>query len=80
MGEALKSDHEAFNCDGKALKSMGRMIYGMHLRARRKRQGKRRSVNDGEALKDNGKTLSSEREALKEDGNFEGQWRGTADS
>ena len=54
-------------------------MYGMHLRARRRRQGKRRGVNDdGEALKGEVKDLSGDREALKDDGSIEGQWRGTA--
>ena len=51
-------------------------MYGMHLRAQRKRQGKRRDVNDdGEALKGDGKALSGDGEALKDDGSIEGQWR-----
>ena len=52
------------------------MMYGMHLRARRRRQGKRRGVNDdGEALKGDG---SGDGEALKDDRRHEGQWRGAA--
>ena len=52
---------------------------GMHLRARSRRQGKRRGVNDdGMALKGDGKALSGDREALKDDWSIEGQWRGAA--
>ena len=52
-------------------------MYGMHLRARRRRQGKQRGVNDdGEALKGDGKALSGDGEALKDDRSIEGQWRG----
>ena len=40
-------------------------MYGVHLRARRRRQGKRRGVNyGGEAIKGDGKALSGDREAL----------------
>ena len=54
-------------------------MYGMYLRARRRRQGERRGVNDdGEALKGDGKALSGYREALKADRSIEGQWRGAA--
>ena len=50
---------------------------GMHLSARRRRQGKRRGVNDdGEALKGDGKALSGDGEVLNDDGNIERQWRG----
>ena len=46
---------------------------GMHLRARRRRQGKRRGVNDdGKALKGNGKALSGDREALRMTEGMEG--------
>ena len=52
----------------------------MHLRARRRCQGKLRGVNDdGELLKGDGKALSGNGEALKDDGSIEGQWRGAAD-
>ena len=41
-------------------------MYGMHLRARRRRQEKRRGINDdGEALKGDGKALSGDGEALR---------------
>ena len=44
-------------------------MYGMHSRARTRRQGKRREVNDdGEALKGKVKTLSGDREALNDVG------------
>ena len=44
-------------------------MYGMHLRERRIRQGKRRGVNDdGEALKGDGKALSGDGEVLKTEG------------
>ena len=44
-------------------------MYDMHLRARRRRQGKRRGVNDdGEALNGEIKALSGDGEALKDDG------------
>ena len=49
------------------------------MRARSRRQGKRRGVNDdGTALKGDGKALSGDREALKDDGSIEGQWRSAA--
>ena len=42
--------------------------------ARRRRQGKRRGVNDdGEALKGDEKALSGDGEALKDDGSIAGQ-------
>ena len=42
------------------------MHYGMHLRARRRRQGKRRGViDDGEASKGDEKALSGDGEAQK---------------
>ena len=54
-------------------------MYGMHLRARRRRQGKQRGVNDdGEVLKGDGKALSGDKEALKVDRRHGGQWRGAA--
>ena len=54
-------------------------MYGMHLGARRRRQWKRRGVNDnGEALKGEVKDLSGDGEARKDDGSIEGQWRGAA--
>ena len=41
-------------------------MYGMHLRARRRRQGKQGGVNDdGKALKGDGKVLSGDGEALR---------------
>ena len=41
-------------------------MYGIHLKARRRRQGKQRGVNDdGEALKGDGNALSGDGEALK---------------
>ena len=41
-------------------------MYGMHLRVRRRRQGKRRGINDdGKALKGDGKVLSWDGEALR---------------
>ena len=49
------------------------MMYGMHLRARRRRQGKRRGVNDdGKALKGDGKDLIVDGEALRMTGGMEG--------
>ena len=43
-------------------------MYGIHLRVRRRRQGKRRGVNDdGEALKGDGKAINGDGEALKDD-------------
>ena len=49
-------------------------MYGMHLKVRRRRQGKRRDVNDDvEALKGDGKALSGDGEALKDDRSIEGQ-------
>ena len=54
-------------------------MYGMHLKVRRRRQGKRRGVNDDvEALKGDGKALSGDGEAIKDDRSIEGQWKGTA--
>ena len=51
----------------------------MHLRARRRCQGKRGGVNDdGEASKGDGKALSGDGVALKDDGSIEGQRRGVA--
>ena len=51
----------------------------MHLRARKRRQGKQRQVNDvGEALKGDEKALTGDREALKNGRGIEGQWRGAA--
>ena len=48
-------------------------MYGMHFRARRRHQGKRRGVNDdGKALKGDGKTLSIDREALRMTEGMEG--------
>ena len=48
-------------------------MYGMHLRARRRRQGKRKGINDnGEALKSNGKALSGDGEALRMTEGMEG--------
>ena len=45
------------------------MMYDMHLRARRRHQGKRRGVNDDEeALKGEVKVLSGDGEELKDDG------------
>ena len=42
------------------------MMYGMHLRARRRHQGKQRGINDdGEALKGDEKALSGDGEALR---------------
>ena len=41
-------------------------MYDMHLRSRRRRQGKQRSMNDdGEALKGDGKVLSGDGEAIR---------------
>ena len=41
-------------------------MYGMPLRARRRRQGKPKGINDdGEALKSNGKALSGDGESLR---------------
>ena len=41
-------------------------MYGMHLRARRRRQGKRTGINDdAEVLKGGGKALSGDGEALR---------------
>ena len=41
-------------------------MYGMHLRVRGRRQGKRRGVNvDGKALKGDGKVSSGDGEALR---------------
>ena len=49
------------------------MMYGMHLRARRRLQGKRRGVNeDGEALKGDGKALSGDGKALRMTEGMEG--------
>ena len=46
----------------------------MHLRAKRRRQGKRRGVNDDEeVLKGEVKALSGDGEALKDDGSIEGR-------
>ena len=54
-------------------------MYGMHLRLRRRRQGKRRGVNDdGETSKGDEKALSGDREVLKDEGSIKGQWRGIA--
>ena len=54
-------------------------MYGMHLRARRRCQGKRRGVNDdGDASKGDGKASSCAGEAVKDDGSIEGQMRGVA--
>ena len=48
-------------------------MYGMHLRAMRRRQGKRRGVNDdGEALMSNGKASSGDGEALRMTEGMEG--------
>ena len=48
-------------------------MYGMHLRARRMHQGKRRGVyDDGEALKSYGKALSGDGEALRMTEGMEG--------
>ena len=47
-------------------------MYGIHFKARRRRQGKQRGVNDdGEALKGDGNALSGDGEALKMEGNGE---------
>ena len=49
-------------------------MYGMHLRASRRCQGKRRGVNDdGEESKGNEKALSGDGEALKDGGSIKGQ-------
>ena len=49
-------------------------MYFMHLRARRRRQGKRRGVNDdGGALRGHGKALSGDGEAVNDDRSIEGQ-------
>ena len=48
-------------------------MYGMHLRASRRRQGKWKGINDdGEALKSNGKALSGDGEALRMTEGMEG--------
>ena len=48
-------------------------MYGMHLKARRRRQGKRKGINDdGEALKSNGKACSGDGEALRMTEGMEG--------
>ena len=48
-------------------------MYGMHLMARRRCQGKRRGVNDdGKVLKGDGKALSGDREALRMTKGMEG--------
>ena len=47
-------------------------MYGMHLRARRRHQGKRRGINDdGEALNSDEKALSGDGEALRMTGGME---------
>ena len=48
------------------------MMYGMHLRARRRRQGKRRVNDDGKALKGDGKDLIVDGEALRMTEGMEG--------
>ena len=48
-------------------------MYGMHLRAGGRHQGKRRGINDdGEALKGDGKACSGEGEALRMTEGMEG--------
>ena len=48
-------------------------MYCMHLRARRRRQVKLRGMNDDGESKGDGKALSGNGEALKDDGSIEGQ-------
>ena len=48
-------------------------MYDMHLTARRRRQEKRKGINDdGEALKNNGKALCGDGEALRMTEGMEG--------
>ena len=48
-------------------------MYGMHLRTRRRHQGKRKGMHDdGEALKSNGKALSGDGKALRMTEGMEG--------
>ena len=54
-------------------------MYGIHLKARRRRQGKQRGVNDdGEALKGDGNAFKWRQRGTKDDGRHGGQWRGDA--
>ena len=53
-------------------------MYGMHSMAGRRRQGKRKGINDdGEALKSNKKALSGDGEALRMTEGMEGNGEAT---